>query len=84
MSIRLAIGLFLTSFISGKLLRELPGEFTDSTNIVWIDADQFTLPWQFSRTTTGIYWAFFYFTDTTYHQANYGIPSPMTPRQRWN
>ena len=45
--------LIVAIVVKGQLLQQLPPEFSNSTNVVWIGPDQFTLPWQFSRTADG-------------------------------
>ena len=44
---------FIAAIVQGELLQQLPVDFCNSTNVVWLGPDQFTLPWQFSRTPEG-------------------------------
>jgi hypothetical protein len=36
-----------------RLRQPLPAALANKTNVAWIGADGFTLPWQFARTSTG-------------------------------
>jgi hypothetical protein len=47
------ISVYLTAFVKAHLLQPLPDAFTNVTNTVWIGANEFILPWQFTRTSTG-------------------------------
>ena len=44
---------FIATIVQGKLLQQLPTDFCNSTDVVWIGSDQFMLPWQFSWTSEG-------------------------------